>query len=242
MSSARERRRKSKQGGGRGRVVLKSRSASDLCKNDGKKDSTPLEKGGGGMDEPDYAISPEMETKDEPNSVPRLEIRRGSSELDFATPPEMETKDEPNSAPRLEIRRGSSESDFAVPLEEREGPSGVIIDPRNEHVDHQKAGQKDLHQDHRVQSDFDYVGQSDGAVSAMNGHASDEVEVEEFFTLLDTTLHLPESPLSPAPFDSEDHPGPPVAAFSGVHQHFVEEGERTLPPGRLADRIKALRE
>lgn len=76
-------------------------------------------------------------------------------------------------------------------------------------------------------------------VPPLNGHSSDEVEVEEFFNLLDTTLHLPESPISPAHLDSEDHPGPPLKAFSTEHQ---VSNEQRLPPGRLADRIMALKE
>lgn len=79
-----------------------------------------------------------------------------------------------------------------------------------------------------------------------NERSSQEVEVEEFFTLLDTTLHLPDSPPCPAPFENGDHPGPPLTAFStSDHPVFREvkaERERPLPPGRLADRIKELRE
>lgn len=50
-------------------------------------------------------------------------------------------------------------------------------------------------------------------------------EVDQFYTLLDSTLHLPESdPTSAAVLDTD-----------------IKEKKPLLPSGRLADRIKALR-
>ena len=237
VSSARERRRRNKQeGGGRGRVILKSRSAADLCKKEGK-------------DEVDAEIPPEIRREmDEPKSDPPLRIKgevKGSNLAKNEREKERSYSADKTDNPILRISsekdRGMDELDCVPPpLEEvkKKTCEGDITAPsRKEPVIQQSVE----HQPriHRIKSDSDNV-ELVGVVPVQNGHLSDEVEVEEFFTLLDTTLHLPDSPLCPAPFESEDHPGPPVAAFSTPNQPSSEE--RTLPPGRLAERIKALRE
>lgn len=71
------------------------------------------------------------------------------------------------------------------------------------------------------------------AAELANGGASSEEsnnEVDEFYTLLDSTLHLPE----PSSREGEgDDPPQPRVAFDGE--------EAALPSGRLADRIAMLR-
>lgn len=254
VSSARERRRRNKQegggGGGRGRVVLKSRSAADLCKKEDKKrDEVDFGTPPGNrreMDEP----TPSRIEKDSSNSDKNEGVQKEPSSVDRTDQPDLRTvpdsdrgNDEPDSGPTppQEVKKNNEIHVDMVTASRKE--------PVNSHQEQQQpvlVGQK-VPRTRRVKSDSDSVELigNGAAVPVLNGQSSDEVEVEEFYTLLDTTLHLPDSPLCPTPFDSEDRPGPPVAAFSVIdHQSREEEGhhQRTLPPGRLADRIKALRE
>lgn len=237
VSSARERRRRNKQegGGSRGRVVLKSRSAADLCKKEERRreevdcGTPPVMRRE--VDEPSF------ETKNETNSD-KKERGQDRSELRIV-PDNGRGNDEPDSGPQplednVKTKNNEIHVDVATPLS-KDGDN---------HQQPVVVGKK-VSRTRRVKSDSDNVEVvGNGAVAMLNGQSSDEVEVEEFFTLLDTTLHLPDSPLCLTPFDSEDHPGPPMAAFSGADQHSQEEEhhQRVLPPGRLADRIKALRE
>ena len=62
-------------------------------------------------------------------------------------------------------------------------------------------------------------------------------EVDEFFTLLDTTLHLPEAPPEPPPVDAP----PPRVAFTG-NGGGGGSGGGSRPSGRLGDRVVALRQ
>ena len=248
VSSARERRRRNKQeGGGRGRVVLKSRSAADLCKKEDKKrDEVDFGTPPGirrEMDEP----TPSTIDKESSDSDKNERVQKEPSSVDRTDQPDLRivpdsdrVNDEPDSGPTppQEVKKNN------------EVHVDIVTPSRKEQADSEQqqqqpvlVGQK-LPRTRRVKSDSDSVELvGDGAaVPVLNGQSSDEVEVEEFFTLLDTTLHLPDSPLCPAPFDSEDQPGPPVAAFSVVDHPIEEHRQRTLPPGRLADRIKALRE
>lgn len=239
-------------------MVLKSRSAADICKKEDKK-----------RDEVDFGTPPGSRrgTVDDPTPS---RIQKESSNLDKS---ERQSNSVGGSnQPDLRIivadsDGGNGEPDSVpTPLQQVNKDNGIHVDivvpSQKESIDgHQQQPQQQRQQQQpvvvgqkvartrRVKSDSDSVEVAgDGAavmVPVLNGQSSDEVEVEEFFTLLDTTLHLPESPLCPAPFDSEDHPGPPVAAFSVVEHPSREEEDhhqRTLPPGRLADRIKALRE
>ena len=215
VSSARERRRRNKLEGGRGRVVLKSRSAVDLCKKEDKRDGgSPAGRRRAGQEEVDSAPSqrPMVEDKRK-NDVLRVEAsvdkeRDGDGESGKRQTDKPCAVDEPDSGPVEDlVKRSCSEGGYQPPRQS----------PPSQH----KGG---------------------GAAVMLNEQSSDEVEVEEFFNLLDTTLHLPESPLSHAPLDSEDHPGPPVKAFSVEEQVRGERDGEKLPPGRLADRIKALKE
>ncbi len=78
------------------------------------------------------------------------------------------------------------------------------------------------------------VGSSNEAPELVNdcneGASSEDSnnEVDEFYTLLDSTLHLPEPP-SQRPREGEDIPLARVAF------------DEALPSGRLADRIAVLR-
>ena len=217
VSSARERRRRSKQEGGRGRVVLKSRSAADLCKKVEEVEKTPPTGKKVGVDEPDsdWRVEKERVTQTEKNELPQsekneqyVEVEGGKDECDGGLPSEL----------NKEEREGQHSSNISSKkpikrIEERGGTPRLTCDPEL----------------------------IDGAVPVLNGHSSDEVEVDEFFSLLDTTLHLPDTPLSPTPFDGEDRPGPPVTAFT-TEEQVAGDHRKRLPPGRLADRIKALRE
>ena len=259
VSSARERRRRNKQEGGRGRVVLKSRSAADLCKREDKK-----------RDEVDFATPPGSRREVKEPAPPKKE---SSSDKDEREPNSVAKTDQPALRVLLDSAGGNDEPDsgptppqtsLQQQLNKKKKAHNIDVitssgkDPINSQQPRYQpppvsVGQK-LPRARRVKSDSDsgvkLVG--DGAAAAggpavLNGQSSDEVEVEEFFTLLDTTLHLPEdSPVFPVPFDGGDHPGPPLTAFSVVSpEREEEEGhyhQRTLPPGRLADRIKALRE
>lgn len=69
-----------------------------------------------------------------------------------------------------------------------------------------------------------------GSLDEVDGHGAEPDEVNDFYSLLNCTLHLPEAeiPLS--------HPiSPTPAALEG------SKGEVSLPSGRLAERIRALR-
>ena len=163
--------------------------------------------------------------------------RNGVDEPDYCAPPEREgevpvEKREQNSE---QLQREEDDGGVGLPSAREETHcADVASDVKEEQQEEEKSYPK-------VENDCSE--RNDGAVPSLNGCSSDEVEVDEFFTLLDTTLHLPDSPLSPAPFDSDDHPGPPATAFSAEQQVLEYKGhQRTLPPGRLADRIKALRE
>ena len=280
ISSARERRRKNKKEGGRGRVVLKSRSAADLCKMEEKKDSadfaTPPERrrcpdseSSRGVDEPDSKSSMGV---DEPDSgqitdekdKSKVEKRGmdserqremidaefqnqgGVDEPESSPPPDVWKKDSSG----LKDNRASCENvtltNEAVSQQSKAHRGNPRVEGEAEAVEVVYRGTL------RVEGEAEAIEvvhrgtlRVEGEVEAIEVvHSSEEVEVEEFFTLLDTTLHLPDSPLSPAPFESEDHPGPPLTAFS-TDQREAGEGEgveRRLPPGRLADRIKTLRE
>lgn len=252
VSSARERRRKSKKEGGLGRVILKSRSAADLCRVEVRKGrvniNTPPDRRKGSNSEKRIGV-------DEPDS----EIRLGMDELDSDCQTDKEDKSKvektEDDSQRM-IFQGEGEADQPDSGQSHGGKKkdtrdkGFCEDPalRKEMVISSGKTEEELVQqgNPRVQCT------TEPAEAVLNGHSSDEVEVEEFFTLLDTTLHLPDPPLSPVPFESEDHPGPPLKAFStnpcvkgdkgdGGLEGDVP-GERKLPPGRLADRIKALRE
>ena len=256
VSSARERRRRNKQEGGRGRVVLKSRSAADLCKKEDKiKEevdfgSPPGNRGE--IEKPDKSrIQKESSNLDknerEPNSVvgtdqPDLGVVADRDKGNYGT-------DSGHTQPMKEVNKDNEDPVTLSRMERVDSQQQRPQQPQQQKHTAVSVGQK-VPRTRRVKSDSDrteeVAGNGRAVVGELNGQSSDEVEVEEFFTLLDTTLHLPDSPLCPAPFDSEDRPGPPVAAFSVVdHSSREEEGEhrqRTLPPGRLADRIKALRE
>ena len=74
------------------------------------------------------------------------------------------------------------------------------------------------------------------AINGSNdGHSSDEVE--EFYTLLDTTLYLPE----PSPQQQTPEEGMLPAAKAAFTEHERCDQTTGVPSGRLADRIKALR-
>ena len=237
VSLARERRRRNKQegGGSRGRVVLKSRSAADLCKKEEKRE------------EVDFGTPPAIRSKtDEPSSKTKNETNSDKKEREQDrtelrnVPDNDRGNDEPDSGPpplEEEVKEKNNEIHVRVDVAT---PSSK---DSHHHQQQPVVVGKKVSRTRRVKSDSDNVELAgNDAVPALNGQSSDEVEVEEFFTLLDTTLHLPDSPLWPTPFDSEDHPGPPVSAFSVVDQPSQEHHQRTLPPGRLADRIKTLRE
>ncbi len=264
VSSARERRRRNKQEGGvggRGRVVLKSRSAADLCKKEDKKrNEVDFATPPGSRREMKEPTPPKKESSNdrnerEPNSIDRADQSSLRVVLNSAG-----GNDEPDSGP---IPPQPSKQQQEQVNRNNEADTDIVASSRKEAIDsqqqkprwqpHVSVGQK-LPRARRVKSDSDSaeaIGDGaaaggGGGAAVLNGQSSDEVEVEEFFTLLDTTLHLPEdSPLCPAPFDGGDRPGPPLAAFSVVSGGEEEEEghhQRTLPPGRLADRIKALRE
>ena len=238
-------------------MVLKSRSAADLCKKEDKK-----------RDEVDFATPPRNRREVKEPAPPKKEP---SSDKDEREPDSVARTDQPV---LLDSAGGNDEPDTGptppqTPLQQQVNKKkeahniDTITSSRKDPVNSQQpryqpppvsVGQK-LPRARRAKSDSDSGVElvSDGTAAAgggpavLNGQSSDEVEVEEFFTLLDTTLHLPEdSPVFPAPFDGGDQPGPPLAAFSVVSSGGEEEEghrhQRTLPPGRLADRIKALRE
>lgn len=257
ISSARERRRKNKKEGGRGRVVLKSRSAADLCKVEERKDQvdigTPPDRWNGpnsermGVDEPDsetrlgmFELDSDSQTdKEDESKVKEAEDNSHSQRANFQ---DEGGADQPDSGLPPDVRRNSS-TGIA-----RDRGCSADAALRKEVVINNGRTEERMTQQGTPQLQCD----AEPAEAVLNGHSSDEVEVEEFFTLLDTTLHLPDSPLSPTPFESEDHPGPPLKAFSTnlcVERAGREEKEerlppeeRRLPPGRLADRIKVLRE
>jgi len=74
----------------------------------------------------------------------------------------------------------------------------------------------------------------EGENGSQDSHSSDEVD--EFYTLLDTTLHLPESSAVIPPLE-EDGPLPRVAFCEPE-----DDATTPLPSGRLGDRIAALRQ
>lgn len=83
--------------------------------------------------------------------------------------------------------------------------------------------------------------QSDFSKARTDPSASDEVE--DLFTLLDTTLQMLEPEATP-PTQSEDARDEPPSAqeLNKPHLSPVVEGKNDLlPAGRLADRIRALR-
>ena len=139
MSSARQRRRRSKQKELHGKIVLRSNSSSNISKSHDKRD-------GVGVDH--------NHSNQQKSDTPLHSIRLANDEPDFPDPP-------------------------------------VENDPSSD-------------------------------------------EIDEFFNLLDSTLHLPEEP-DPMITAALDRPPPRIA--------FVAEGKGSLlSSGRLADRIKALRQ
>ena len=180
MSSARERRRRQKQevgGVGKGRVVLRSRSSSDLRKKS-------------------------------------IDCSSGKSS--------GESGSSGGSSPMVGGGRRESEGD-----EETDGP-GRLINGCNDGAS-STAGPEVL-----INDCGKAVDEPDEPTNGINEGASSEEsnnEVDEFYTLLDTTLQLPESSNSQGACDEV-----PEARVA-----FVREEEKVVSSGRLADRIAILR-
>lgn len=219
VSSARERRRRSKQEGGRGRVVLKSRSAADACKIRDKKEATPP---GGRREE-----NSDHHTLIKKTDVALIDKDKELMPDNAATKPECDIgEDEPDCDQIMNPSQveGEREKD-----NERASEDKQILHTELDRVSQAEEKEEKQRPSCKMESES----------ASLNGHSSDEVEVEEFCNLLDTTLHLVDSP---TPFENDDHPGPPCIAFSTEGQLCGDVIDQRLPPGRLSDRIKALRE
>lgn len=87
-------------------------------------------------------------------------------------------------------------------------------------------------------------GKREGGGGERRGGSRDsQDEIDEFYTLLDTTLHLPESP---SVREEREAPLPKVAFCEsegkGTQTPHSDNTTTPLPSGRLKDRIVALRQ
>ena len=86
-------------------------------------------------------------------------------------------------------------------------------------------------------------GERRGGGGKGGGSRDSQDEIDEFYTLLDTTLHLPESP---SVREEREAPLPRVAFCEsegeGTQTPHSDNTTTPLPSGRLRDRIVALRQ